>query len=81
LREQSDRSCELGNETDARRWRKGSGEWGMACVTSCSSKQEQVAGVSALIQRGEEQSARLLVLTYRKMREIERESTSSVLIK
>jgi hypothetical protein len=33
--------------------------------------QEQLAGVSVLIQRGEEQSMRLLGLTYRKMREKE----------
>jgi hypothetical protein len=72
LREQKEASCELGNETDARRWWKGSGEWGMVCVTSCSSKQEQVADVSALIQRGKEQSAWLLGLTYRKMIERER---------
>jgi hypothetical protein len=66
LREQSEGSCELGNEIDARRWRKGNGEWGMASTTSCSSKHEEVAGVSTLIQRSEEQSVQLLVLTYRK---------------
>jgi hypothetical protein len=49
----------------------------MASITSCGNEQEQVAGISALIQRSEERSTRLLWANVQKN---ERENSSSMLI-
>jgi hypothetical protein len=49
----------------------------MASITSCGNEQEQVASISALIQRSEERSMRLLWANVQKN---ERENSSSMLI-